>query len=57
MKHDQNIFGIREGPMYYEGNTRNVSDENTFTQALDSLLSNLKDQTAAGDSTQKFELL
>ncbi|CAM8909867.1 unnamed protein product [Rhodiola kirilowii] len=53
---DQDIFGIREGPIYYRANARNVADTdvNMFTQVLDSLLSNLKTQVVAGDSTRKF---
>ncbi|KAL9668911.1 hypothetical protein QQ045_006452 [Rhodiola kirilowii] len=48
---DQDICGVWEGPIYYKASTRNVSDVNMFTQALDSLLSGLKIQVAHGDST------
>ncbi|CAM8993007.1 unnamed protein product [Rhodiola kirilowii] len=42
----QDICGVWEGPIYYKASTRNVSDVNMFTQALDSLLSGLKIQVA-----------
>ncbi|CAM8989603.1 unnamed protein product [Rhodiola kirilowii] len=45
---DQDICGVWEGPIYYKASTRNVSDVNMFTQALDSLLSGLKIQNGRG---------
>ncbi|KDP20815.1 hypothetical protein JCGZ_21286 [Jatropha curcas] len=54
---NRSIFGVMEGsPVFRIWNTNNASDVNRFTQALQTLLSRLRSETASGNSTRKFAI-